>query len=423
MPPYSTNMTMPEKSVQKTMHATPRSFLLLLCLVAFPTAFPLPRPAHSAESAVELISHGGYVVEDGTGTRQYRAQELFIPASTLKILTCLAALETLGSEYRFETHLFLDAEYNLYIKGYGDPFLTSETILDIGRKLYESGVRRIGAIFLDESVFALDGPTAGSENSARSYDAPNGALAVNFNALPIMVAKDGTIGSGEPQTPTLPLMREIGARLPPGFHRVNLTAFPITPTISSTLRYTGELFAAQLQQAGIIVKKSAKVKVVPRNMKPILIYRNTLTLTEIVRACLKGSNNFVANQLYLACGLKASGQPATWQKSQRFFADYIETTLGLSPAAIQMVEGSGLSRQNRITAAALIHVLNRFTPFAGLLNLHDGIPLKTGTMSDIFCYAGYFQEGSKMIPFAVLLNQEKNNRESILKALRHSSVK
>ncbi|EKD34350.1 MAG: hypothetical protein ACD_75C02378G0007, partial [uncultured bacterium] len=51
-----------------------------------------------------------------------------------------------------------------------------------------------------------------------------------------------------------------------------------------------------------------------------------------------------------------------------------------------------------------------------------GIPLKTGTMSDIFCYAGYFQEGSKMIPFAVLLNQEKNNRERILKALQHSRV-
>jgi D-alanyl-D-alanine carboxypeptidase/D-alanyl-D-alanine-endopeptidase (penicillin-binding protein 4) len=378
-------------------------------------------PVCSAEKAVELVANGGFLVEDGTGTRQHRAEELFIPASTLKIVTCLAALEILGSDYRFETHFFVDAGKNLYIKGYGDPFLTSETVLDIGQQLYALGIHRISSIFLDDTVFALDGPTAGSENSARAYDVPNGALAVNFNALPIRVDKNGTIGSGEPQTPSLPLMQEIGSRLPPGFHRVNLTAFPTPPTISPTLRYSGELFSAQLQRAGLVVENGLQARMVPKNLIPVLIHRNALTLAEMVRACLKSSNNFIANQLYLACGLKSSGPPATWEKSRLLLADYLETTLDIQPEEMQMVEGSGLSRQNRLTATALVRILNRFSPYAYLLNLHDGIPLKTGTMSDIFCYAGYFEEDDKLVPFAILLNQEKNTRERILKLLQRGN--
>ena len=395
---------------------------LLLFTVVWLELFHL-RLAWSAEKVAELITRGGYLVDDGTGSRQYRARDPFIPASTIKVLTSLAALETLGLDYRFETHFFLDNDNNLYIKGYGDPFLTSETVLDIARQLYGLGIHQVDTIFLDETVFALDGPPAGSENTVNSYDAPNGALAVNFNALPIQVDAKGKISSGESQTPRLPLMQEIGPRLNAGSHRVNLTAFPCIPTISPTLRYTGELFSAQLQQAGIIVKNCFQAKPVPPQLTPRLIYKNNLALAEIVRACLKGSNNFIANQLYLTCGLKAAGPPATWKKSQDFFTDYIGNVLGIAGTDLQMVEGSGLSRQNRITAAALVQVLHRFSPFASLLSVKEGVLLKTGTMHDIFCYAGYFEEESGLVPFAILLNQEKNNRKDILRRLQRKVVK
>ena len=398
------------------------TLLLLFFMVAWLELFH-GRPAWSADKVAELITHGGYLVDDGTGSRQYRAREPFMPASTIKVLTSLVALETLGLDYRFETHFFLDNDNNLYIKGYGDPFLTSETVLDIARQLYSLGIHRIGTIFLDETVFALDGPPAGSENTINAYDAPNGALAVNFNALPIQVDAKGKISSGESQTPPLPLMQEIGPRLNTGSHRVNLTAFPCIPTISPTLRYTGELFSAQLQQAGIIVKNCFQAKPVPQQLTPRLVYKNNLTLAEIVRACLKGSNNFIANQLYLTCGLKAAGPPATWKKSQDFFADYIVNVLGITEMELQMVEGSGLSRQNRVTAAALVQVLHRFSPFASLLSTKEGLLLKTGTMHDIFCYAGYFEEESGLVPFAILLNQEKNNRKDILGLLQRNVVK
>jgi len=51
-----------------------------------------------------------------------------IPASTLKLLTALAALHTLGPDYRFVTDFYLDEDSNLKIKGFGDPLMISETI-------------------------------------------------------------------------------------------------------------------------------------------------------------------------------------------------------------------------------------------------------------------------------------------------------
>ncbi len=174
--------------------------LIVLLVLLVPTL-----SAWGTQKAEQFINNGGYIVHDDSSVLQYREQELFIPASTLKILTSLVAFEKLGKEYRFETHFFLDRQNNLYIKGYGDPFLTSEVILEIGRTLAGLGIRQIRAIFLDDSSFALNGEIAGEENSANPYDAPNGALVVNFNALPVQVAGDATITSGEPQTPLHPL--------------------------------------------------------------------------------------------------------------------------------------------------------------------------------------------------------------------------
>ena len=56
------------------------------------------------------------------------AKKLLVPASTLKILTSLAALDRLGPDFRFKTEFYQDSEENLKIKGYGDPLLISEVL-------------------------------------------------------------------------------------------------------------------------------------------------------------------------------------------------------------------------------------------------------------------------------------------------------
>lgn len=385
-----------------------------------------PYYVYGSPKAKQFIENGGFIVDDDTRLLRFREQELFIPASTLKILTSLVALEKLGKGYQFETHFFVDKQNNLYIKGYGDPFLTSEAILDIGKKLAERGVGQLSSLFLDDSSFNLSGETAGDENSDNPYDAPNGALAVNFNALPIQVAGDSTITSGESQTPLIALMTEAGSNLSPGMHRINVDTLSQPGQLSPTLRYTGELFTAQLKESGIHIHNGYSKKFVSKDLKPIYIHHSIKSLEEIIRACLKNSNNYIANQLFLACGIKDHGLPATWEKSRQTFSFFIEHILQLKSNQIIVKEGSGLSRHNRVSPVALLAILELFKPYSALLNKKSTTLLKSGTMKGVYCYAGYFPQGINLIPFAILLNQAKNNRYKVLKvlqaALQHEST-
>ncbi len=93
-----------------------------------------PSPASTADqsSPQNTIEHGGYAFEvDGKLGAQFEENRSFIPASTIKILTNLAALKILGPRYSFPTHFYLDDYSNLYIQGEGDPFLVSENISSI----------------------------------------------------------------------------------------------------------------------------------------------------------------------------------------------------------------------------------------------------------------------------------------------------
>lgn len=373
------------------------------------------------DTILPLINNGGYMVDDG-GQHKYRENDLFIPASTMKLLTSLVALEFFGSEYHFETHFFLDGQKNLYIKGYGDPLLTSEILLEISKQLAGMGIHQLQSICLDDSAFDLRGEMASAENSERSYDAPNGALAVNFNAVSIQVSAKGRISSGEAQTPLLPLMREIGAGLTPGEHRLNINMLPSKPGQTPTLRYAGELFTAQLHQAGISLRHPWKIQKTPSHLKPILIYRGQSNLAEIIKECLKYSNNFIANQLFLGCGVRSYGLPATWEKSRKAITTYATTTLHLPKSHLVIIEGAGLSRQNRFSPAAFIQVLKRFQPFVSLLKQRDTIPLKSGTLTGVYCFAGYFPKGEMLIPFAILLNQSENTRNQLLAELQLATV-
>jgi D-alanyl-D-alanine carboxypeptidase/D-alanyl-D-alanine-endopeptidase (penicillin-binding protein 4) len=393
------------------------SVLSLSCLIVLLVLLVPTLCVSKTQKAEQFISNGGYIAHDNSRVLQYREHELFIPASTLKILTSLVAIEKLGKAYRFETHFFLDRQNNLYIKGYGDPFLTSEVILEIGRTLADLGIRHIRAIFLDNSSFALNGETAGEENSANPYDAPNGALVVNFNALPVQIAGDATITSGEPQTPLLPLMKEAGHRLSPGRHRINVDTLAQPGQLSPALRYAGELFVVQFRKAGITIDKGYGQKLIPVGLPPLFVHYSSKSLEEIIRACLKNSNNFIANQLFLSCGIRDYGQPATWEKSRRVVAIYAEKTLRLRPDQLTVREGSGLSRKNRASPAALLRILDFFKPYSALLNKKNSALVKSGTMKDVYCYAGYFPQKDRLLPFVILLNQPKNNRDRVLQIL------
>lgn len=366
------------------------------------------------------IQNGGYALaKDGKLLYSSELKTPFIPASTIKLVTSLAALNILDPDHRFKTRFFIDKGNNLTIQGFGDPFLVSEKVTRMAQRIADLGIKKIHDIIIDDHAFALESPPEGSNGSKNPYDVNCSALAVNFNTLPLQIYRGAKIQSPEKQTPYIPLMAQIGTNLSSGYHRVNIDAFPKQGELPNSLRYSGELFQALLEKQGINVVGSIMHGKRTEDSRPLLDFTASETVEELIESCLLSSNNFMANQLYLALGVQRYGFPATWEKSRLVMADFIADDLQLSPKQITMVEGSGLSIKNRITPEALLLVLERFRSHASLIPIRYGTHMKSGTLnkSGVFCYAGYIPNGKNTSSFVILLNQKRNRRDEILKIL------
>lgn len=309
------------------------------------------------------------------------AKQMVVPASILKILTALVAFEHLGPEYRFHTDFHMDADNNLVIKGYGDPFLVSEKVAAIAGHL-SGKLHTINNLVMDGSYFdpiVIPGTQAAS---TRSYDAPVSALCVNFNTVFFKTQK-GEIVSAEAQTPLLPLARTRIQRLGTESGRIMLTSDG-----NETTRYAGELFQYFLNAAGVTINGDiVMAKADTKNLTRIYRYRSEIDVSEMVDQMMEYSNNFIANQLFLASGAKAYGAPATLEKGVRAAKTYA-AGLGVTP---EIVEGSGISRNNRMSAEMMITILDAFVPHYGLLQKRGRVYFKTGTLAGIQTRAGYIE--------------------------------
>jgi D-alanyl-D-alanine carboxypeptidase/D-alanyl-D-alanine-endopeptidase (penicillin-binding protein 4) len=397
--------------------------LLLLPLLLFLFSFPLLATlAEEPEltpliSVKHLIDRGGYAVQkDGYIIAAHNLHKTFVPASVIKIATGLAALRILGPDYRFETHFYRDSDQNIYIKGYGDPFLISEQVVEIVRKLKSMGCEKINNIYIDDTTFAIGGPPEGSGSSENPYDAQNSGLAVNFNTINIEKDRAGKIWSAEEQTPTLGLMEELAADMAPGTHRINVSRHAEEGN-EIIRRYTGELFRAFQKQEKIAGEGEISFRTVPVDLAPFYIHRSSKTLEDIIAPLMLYSNNFIANQLFLALGSVQYGYPASWEKSMQAMADFLQKEFNLSANEIEIIEGSGLSRKNRVSPHSMLLLLNAFKPYSHLLSAEAYGYMKSGTLKGVYAYAGYFTANGKLDSFVLLLNQEKNNRDRILMLL------
>lgn len=404
----------------KLLRKSTTTFFGAVFLFVFFLSAPHLVVASEIPAIQKYIQNGGYALaKNGKILYASELKTPFVPASTIKLVTSLAALKILGQDFRFQTTFFIDKEQNLIIQGFGDPLLVSEKITRITQRIADLGISEIHDIILDDHAFALDSATDGSTGSKNPYDVNNSALAVNFNTLPLNVYRRAKIQSPEAQTPYIPLMGQIGANVSSGYHRVNVDAFPRQGELSNSLRYCGELFQALLKKQGINVKGTIRHGKRTEGSQLLLNFTASETVEELIESCLLSSNNFMANQLYLALGVKRFGYPATWQKSRLAMLEFIADVLQLRPNQITMVEGSGLSNNNRITPEALLVVLEHFRSHASLIPIKYGTRMKSGTLtkSGVFCYAGYIPNGRISSTFVILLNQKRNRRDQILKIL------
>ncbi|WP_316016110.1 D-alanyl-D-alanine carboxypeptidase/D-alanyl-D-alanine-endopeptidase [Roseobacter sp. HKCCA0434] len=322
---------------------------------------------------------------DGAELLARNADDPFVPASVAKIVTAWLALEVLGEDHRFETEFYLDADRVLHVRGGGDPFLVSEELAELApRLLAEIGPAPVEGIVLDARYYPDSLIIPGIEASDEAYDALNAALSVNFNTINA-VREGATVRSAEEQTPITPLaIEQFLERGPNGRGRISLPQDD--PGVG--IRYAGELIAAFLTRAGGAVEGDVTIGTVPVGLEPVYVHRQSRDLAEIVRLMLLGSNNFIANQLFLEVGAHRLGGPASLDKSLSVARELLAEH-GLAEEVV-LVEGSGISRDNRFTARGLAGVLDLFAPHAALLRRSEsGARYKTGTLSDVRTLAGY----------------------------------
>lgn len=329
------------------------------------------------------------------------AERNLVPASILKVLTALVALRHLGPEYRFSTGFYLDSGRNLKIRGSGDPLLLSETVQSISEQVSArlSGKKTLSAIILDDTYFEKSLAVPGVRSlSDQPYDAPNGALCVNFNTVNFK-RENGRFVTGEPQTPLLPSVMPRIRQSGHSEERILLSGAGDTCT-----RYAGELFRHFLTKEGVRFTKGIRTGPVSweRDL-PLYIHEGGPPLTAIIEKMLRYSNNFMANQLLLAAGARAFGAPATLEKGVLAAREYAEKEIGIGN--ITLVEGSGISRGNRVSAAAMIKIVERFKPFRHLMRRKGKERYKTGTLSGISTRAGYIEtEERGLVSFVVMTN-------------------
>jgi D-alanyl-D-alanine carboxypeptidase/D-alanyl-D-alanine-endopeptidase (penicillin-binding protein 4) len=357
----------------------------LLTLACALLLLPVQALAGAQEKVAALAPAALVLVLDENGNELVarNADQPFVPASVAKIVTAWLALEVLGADYRFQTRFYLDGARKLYVRGGGDPFLISEELAQLASALVAAtGKEPLTGIVLDASYYPSDIRIPGIQDTDEAYDALNSALAVNFNTIHA-VRKGKTVTSAEKQTPITPLaISQVRARGRQGRGRISLTQDPAVG-----LQYAGELIAAFIERAGGSVTGAITTGAVPAGLDPVYVHRQSRSLAGILNGLMVGSNNYIANQVFLEIGGHRLGGPVSLEKSRQV-ANELLAGHGLSES-IHLVEGSGISRDNRFTARGLARVLHLFQPHARLLSAGDGARYKTGTIPGVRTLAGY----------------------------------
>ncbi len=400
---------------------TPQPFrrMLLTLAALFFAVCPADLSAGQPENRVRqldnlITQNDAALLTDDRGNILYQknAAKALVPASVLKVFTALTALYYLKSDYRFVTDFYQDAKGDLKVKGYGDPGFTSEDLLKIAETM-KGRFHHFNDLILDASYFKTPLVIPGREFTANPYDAPNGALCVNFNTV-FFKQRNGVLISAETQTPLLPValkrIRQSGLKT----GRITFSHDHNEITL-----YTGHLLRFFLAKEGVKIKGAVKIgRIDPERDVLILRHRSKFKLTQVISRLLEYSNNFTANQLLIACGAKAYGAPGDLAKGLQAAGVFARDALSLEN--LQLAESSGISRQNRITALAVLKILNAFEPYHHLMRRQGREFYKTGSLTGVKTRAGYLKAGNgRLYRFVVMLNTPGKSAGAVMKKFKN----
>jgi D-alanyl-D-alanine carboxypeptidase/D-alanyl-D-alanine-endopeptidase (penicillin-binding protein 4) len=424
-------------------------------------------PMGRARAGMEVVS-----LDTGEVLFSHRAEELLNPASNVKLFTAAAALRVLGPAYRFETALLADAPPKagrvkaLYLRGRGDPTLTTERLHGMASELSHAGVREVQDLFCDDTWFdgELQPPGFDQEDGDRTYLAPPSALGLNGNTVGVYLRGGEVAGAPvavevEPKASLFELKND--ARTGPrGQQRFNVRAERVGERIQLTVRgevpagelhsafrkvdlpalYAGLAFRAVLEQHGIRVRGRVRPGPTPPGSKA-LVSLESETLDVVLRKLNKHSSNFVAEVLLKALSAQVEGPPGTTAGGVRAVEAFLAAEVGLPRGSYVMRNGSGLNDANRFSARQTVtllrHAFGRFSsmpeylaslPVAGRdgtlrsrmeKTLAEGnLRAKTGTLSHVSALAGYLTSASgERLAFSFLVNDYEGRAGPVVQAL------
>jgi serine-type D-Ala-D-Ala carboxypeptidase/endopeptidase (penicillin-binding protein 4) len=315
-----------------------------------------------------------------------------VPASNQKLFTAVAALHAFGPTHRFVTEVLADAAPDadgavetLYVRGGGDPAVTSEDFWRLASDLRRAGLDRVrGDLVLDDSAFDHQRwhPSWGKPSS-RAYHAPVGGLTVNYGAFAVVIEPGSAAGQGvrariDPAVPFLHLVnraetgpphtrrslqvdRSDGSRVEQvivsGSMPAGASAETFERSVLDPAAYAGAVLRMQLEAVGIQVGGETRAAAVPEAAIPLLAFEGK-PLAEVVRSFLKYSNNSIGEALVKQLGARASGGPGCWRDGVTALRGEL-TDLGIPVDQLVLVDGSGLSYEDRATPRALVAALRR----------------------------------------------------------------
>jgi D-alanyl-D-alanine carboxypeptidase/D-alanyl-D-alanine-endopeptidase (penicillin-binding protein 4) len=425
------------------------------------------------------------VQETGSGATRLalNAQRPVNPASLAKLLTTYAALDQLGPAFTWKTPVWIAGRVgsgaqagvldgNIHIQGRGDPKLTLERLWLLVQRLRQMGIAEIrGDIVLDQSAFAVpETSTAEFDNEPlRPYNVRAQALLLNLGAVLYTFTPDMARGvavvSAEPALAGV----QVDATVPLGTGPCNdwRGALKATPGDTERMRFAGSYplacgervwplaypdgtrYAARLltalwQAAGGRITGNVREGPAPEGVKPSFEISSP-PLAEVVRDINKYSNNVMAQQLLLTLVLQQpNATPATRatpEAGRAALLQWLGQRLGESPESLDRVvidNGSGLSRETRMSAALLARVLQAAWSSPVMPELMASLPvngldgtlrkanssagmahLKTGSLRDVAGVAGYVlgASGKRYVLVAIVNHPNANAAKPALDAL------
>ena len=375
-----------DMETEKSIYVMKRNIVLaifLMMVVSVYGASPLERflrsKSVSAGNTAVLIQD----LKTGEILAEHNTDKPLLPASIMKTVTIAGLLRVRGPEDRFHTLVYADGpikgntiEGDLLIVGGGDPTLgancepeSADIAEEIIAALRHKGIGTInGDLRIDTSLYS--GPAcppswmAGDLNE--SYG--TGSHALNF--------RRNASGSRAVKNPE-----------------------------STFLSY----LSSRLRGSGISVAGSTKIGAEGLNdleEGTLLLDHVSDKYSEVMRSCMMRSDNLFAETFLRAFGL-ARGKGGSTEAGAAEMYDYWNAA-GIPVKGVTLVDGSGLSRSNRVTANFMNGILNAmgddeeyasFMPLAGQEGTLSGflkdteldayVAMKTGSMKGIQCYAGY----------------------------------